>query len=72
MEIFERDLELGGIYHSHTHSPAYPSQTDINLALHPQATYLIIGLADEEPEVNAFRIVDGKVEDEPIELISPE
>src|SRR3989442_5073056 len=44
-------LELGAIYHSHTRSAPYPSQTDINLAFHPHTIYLILGLGSEEPEL---------------------
>jgi [CysO sulfur-carrier protein]-S-L-cysteine hydrolase len=61
--IDDAGLELGAIYHSHTRSAPYPSQTDINLAFHPDAVYVIIGLAAEEPEVRAYRIADGRVED---------
>ena len=51
------------IYHSHTRSAPYPSQTDINLAFHPDAIYLIVGLAGDAPELRAYRIVDGRVDD---------
>jgi proteasome lid subunit RPN8/RPN11 len=61
--IEDSGLELGAIYHSHTRSAPYPSQTDINLAFHPQAVYLILGLASEEPELRGYKIVDGVVED---------
>jgi proteasome lid subunit RPN8/RPN11 len=61
--IEDSGWELGAIYHSHTRSAPYPSQTDINLAFHPQAVYLILGLASEEPEIRGYRIVDGKVEE---------
>ncbi len=47
-EMEERGEELSAIYHSHTASPAYPSQTDINLAAYPDALYLIVSLADGE------------------------
>ena len=56
-----------GIYHSHPKSPAEPSQTDINLAQYPHWHYLIVSLADE-PVVRAWRIVDGRVEEEEIVL----
>ena len=56
-----------GIYHSHPKSAAEPSQTDINLAHYPHWTYLIVSLAGE-PEVRAWRIADGRVEEEPVEL----
>lgn len=61
MEIYDADLELGAIYHSHTRSDPYPSQTDINLAFYPEALYVIIGLANGEPEVRAYAIRDGRV-----------
>ena len=50
------------IYHSHTHTRAYPSATDIRHAAYPEATYLIITLQDhDKPAMRAFDIVDGKV-----------
>jgi proteasome lid subunit RPN8/RPN11 len=57
----ERGEELSAIYHSHTASPAYPSQTDINLAAYPDATYLIVSLAAGEKDLRGFRIEDGEV-----------
>jgi len=62
------DEGLGvGIYHSHPRSAAEPSQTDINLAVYPGWTYLIVSLAGE-PEVRAWRMADGRVDEEEIEL----
>jgi [CysO sulfur-carrier protein]-S-L-cysteine hydrolase len=61
MEIYDSDLELGAIYHSHTRTEPYPSQTDINLAFYPEAVYLIVGLANADPDVRAFTIRDGRV-----------
>jgi [CysO sulfur-carrier protein]-S-L-cysteine hydrolase len=61
IEIDDAGLDLGAIYHSHTRSAPYPSQTDINLAFYPDALYVIVGLADGEPEVRAFSIRDGQV-----------
>jgi proteasome lid subunit RPN8/RPN11 len=61
MGIEDAGLELGAIYHSHPRSEPVPSQTDINLALHPHALYVIVGLAGDEPEVRAYTIVDGAV-----------
>ncbi|HZB85485.1 MAG TPA: M67 family metallopeptidase [Gaiellaceae bacterium] len=52
-----------GIYHSHPRSPAVPSQTDVNLATYPHWTYLIVSL-EGEPEVRAWKIADGNVEEE--------
>jgi proteasome lid subunit RPN8/RPN11 len=63
-EIDESGWALGAIYHSHTRSPAYPSQTDVNLAFYPDALYLIVSLEDSErPDVRAFRIVDGQIDE---------
>lgn len=56
------------IYHSHPRSPAEPSQTDINLATYPHWTYLIVSLAGDDPHVRAWRIADGRVDEEPIEI----
>jgi proteasome lid subunit RPN8/RPN11 len=68
-EMDERDQELGAIYHSHTRSAAYPSQTDINLALYPDALYVIVSLADPDtPDVKAFSIVDRQVEEVTLEI----
>lgn len=68
MSIEDAGLELGAIYHSHTRSDPYPSQTDINLAFHPDALYLIVGLASDEPELRAFEIRDGRVSDAEITI----
>ncbi len=62
-EIEDAGWDLGAIYHSHTRSAPFPSQTDINLAFYPDALYVIVGVAGPEPEVRAFRIVDARVEE---------
>jgi [CysO sulfur-carrier protein]-S-L-cysteine hydrolase len=60
--IDDAELDLGAIYHSHTRSTPYPSQTDINLAFYPDALYVIVGLASgPEPLVKAYTIRDGEV-----------
>ena len=53
--------DLGAIYHSHTRSEPYPSQTDINLAFYPEALYVIVGVKGAEDDVRAWTIVDGQV-----------
>jgi proteasome lid subunit RPN8/RPN11 len=63
---FDDDGHEVGIYHSHPRSPAEPSQTDINLAYYPHWVYLIVSLADDEPQVRAWRIADGRVDEEEI------
>jgi [CysO sulfur-carrier protein]-S-L-cysteine hydrolase len=62
--------ELVAIYHSHTRSEAYPSQTDVNLArLWPDPLWVICSLADpERPVVRAFAIRDGEVEEVGVEV----
>jgi [CysO sulfur-carrier protein]-S-L-cysteine hydrolase len=54
------------IYHSHPRSSPEPSQTDINIAAYPHWLYLIVSLAEEEPVVRAWRIADGRVDEEEI------
>ena len=57
------------IYHSHTHTEAYPSPTDVRLATWPDAYYVLVSLMDEaKPVVRAFRIEDGTVAEDSIEL----
>jgi proteasome lid subunit RPN8/RPN11 len=63
MEMEDRGEDLSAIYHSHTASPAYPSQTDISLASYPDAIYLIVSLADGEEPLRGFRIVDSTVDE---------
>jgi [CysO sulfur-carrier protein]-S-L-cysteine hydrolase len=61
-EIEAAGQELVAIYHSHTRSAAYPSQTDVNLAEGwPDPLYLICSVAGEAPEVRAFAIRDGAI-----------
>ena len=57
--------ELVAIYHSHTRSAAYPSQTDVNEAvMWPEQVYVIVSLADEDaPDVKAFGLADLKIAD---------
>ncbi len=57
--------ELLGIYHSHTRSAAYPSQTDVNQAVAwPEQVYVIVSLESEDaPEVKAYDLADLKIAD---------
>jgi proteasome lid subunit RPN8/RPN11 len=70
-EIEEAGQELVGIYHSHTRSEAYPSQTDVNLAENwPDPLYLICSVADpDEPVVRAFALGDGRIEEVALEVV---
>jgi len=62
--------EVAGIYHSHTRTPAYPSQTDINLASGwPEAVYFIVSLEKpDQPDVKAFRMVGSQVENVDLQI----
>jgi len=68
LAIEARGEDLCAIYHSHPHSPAFPSETDIALAYYPETVYLIISLQERDvPVVRGFLIVDGLVEE--IEIV---
>jgi proteasome lid subunit RPN8/RPN11 len=68
-EIDAEGLELLGIYHSHTQSPAYPSRTDVAKAYYPDAVYVIVSVdngasSGGHPVVRAFRIRDDAIIEE--------
>ena len=68
-EIDDQGWELWAIYHSHTHSEAYPSETDIRLAFYPEARYILVSLADREaPVIRSVRITDGDVTEEELTI----
>lgn len=69
----DADEVFWGIVHSHTHTPAVPSPTDIGLAFYPDALYLLVSLSDDEadpisgdPSLRAWRIRDGEVTEVPL------
>jgi proteasome lid subunit RPN8/RPN11 len=55
-----------GVFHSHTHTDAYPSPTDVVQAPDPSWHYVIVSLRDVQPVVRSYRIVDGLVEEESV------
>jgi len=64
-ELHECGWDLLGIFHSHTHTQAYPSSTDVSLAANwPDAIYLIASLQSDPPVLRAFRVNDGQVTEE--------
>jgi [CysO sulfur-carrier protein]-S-L-cysteine hydrolase len=68
-QMDEDGLELWAIYHSHTHSEAYPSDTDIRLAFYPDSRYILLSLADRAvPVIRSFFIVDGEVTEEELTI----
>jgi len=68
--IEDGGAELLGIYHSHTKSAAYPSQTDVNQAVAwPEQVYVIVSLADGDvPDVKAYLLKDLKIADVPLDV----
>ena len=68
-EMDDNEWDIMIIYHSHTHSEAYPSATDVRLANYPEAYYVLISLMDKEhPTMRAFQIVDGVISEEPLDV----
>jgi proteasome lid subunit RPN8/RPN11 len=66
-----------GIVHSHTHTPAVPSPTDIGLAFYPDALYVLVSLAGDEtdretgtPSVRAWRILAGAVHEVALDIVA--
>jgi len=68
-EIEDEGLDLFAIYHSHTHTEAYPSPTDRRQAFYPEAYYLLVSLAERDnPVLRGFRILDGEVTEEEVRI----
>jgi proteasome lid subunit RPN8/RPN11 len=53
--------ELVGVWHSHTHTDAYPSDTDVRQAVDPTWVYVVVSLKHGDPVLRAYRIRDGEV-----------
>ncbi|QDP95788.1 M67 family metallopeptidase [Microlunatus elymi] len=75
-ELDAADEEIVVVYHSHTATEAYPSRTDISYAAEPQAHYLLVSTAESGREegpvsVRSYRILDGQVSEEEIEVLRP-
>ncbi len=69
-EMDANDEEPVVVYHSHTATEAYPSRTDISYASEPNAHYVLVSTRDEaSAEFRSFRIVDGTVREEPVEVV---
>ena len=68
-DIEEKGWELLGIYHSHTHTEAYPSPSDIQLAFWSDSIYFIISLQNpKQLVIRAFLIEDKKVKEIPLKI----
>lgn len=72
-EAREHDWDVLAIYHSHTHTEAYPSPTDVRLAGYPEATYVLVSLQEpERPVVRAYNIRDGVITEQELVALSDE
>ena len=63
--------EIIGVYHSHTHTQAYPSPTDVAQAPDPSWHYLVASVQHPSAVVRAYMIVDGEITEEPLVLERP-
>jgi [CysO sulfur-carrier protein]-S-L-cysteine hydrolase len=63
-----RGHEIVGVWHSHTHTDAYPSPTDVRQAVDPAWLYVIVSLRDQAPVLRAYRIVDGAIHEVAVTL----
>ncbi|HEY9558076.1 MAG TPA: M67 family metallopeptidase [Acidimicrobiales bacterium] len=59
-------LEINGVMHSHTHTDAYPSPTDVAQAPVPTWHYVIVSLRQEAPVLRSYRIADGEIAEETV------
>jgi proteasome lid subunit RPN8/RPN11 len=64
----DHEWEIIGVVHSHTHSEPYPSPTDVAQAPDPGWHYVIVSLKRDAPELRSYRIVDGAVTEEAVEV----
>jgi [CysO sulfur-carrier protein]-S-L-cysteine hydrolase len=67
-EAEEAGAVLLGVWHSHTHTDAYPSPTDVAQAPDPGWHYVLVSLRDSEPVLRSYRIRDGRSEEEVVAL----
>ena len=63
-----RGDELVGVWHSHTHTDAYPSPTDVRQAVDPAWIYVLVSLRHGEPALRAYRIRDGVIAEVDVEV----
>jgi proteasome lid subunit RPN8/RPN11 len=64
----DEGLEVIGVFHSHTHSEAYPSPTDVRQAPDPSWHYVLISLGDSPAVLQSFRIINGEVAPEVVDV----
>ncbi len=61
--------DIVGVMHSHTHTNAYPSPTDVAQAPDPAWHYVIVSLKDDAPVLRSYRIVEGNIAEEQVVLV---
>ncbi len=61
--------ELIGVFHSHTHTDAYPSPTDVEQAPDPGWHYVVVSLRDTHPVVRSYRLGGGRIEEESVVVL---
>jgi proteasome lid subunit RPN8/RPN11 len=66
----EEGIDVIGVFHSHTHSEAYPSPTDVRQAPDSSWHYVLISLRDTPAELLSYRIVDETVSAEPVRILN--
>ena len=64
----DEGLSVLGAFHSHTHSEAYPSPTDVAQAPDPGWHYVVVSLRDVPSDIRSFRIIEGDIVEEEISL----
>jgi proteasome lid subunit RPN8/RPN11 len=67
IETDDADEVFWAIVHSHVRSNAWPSPTDVGLAFYPDALYVLVSLAEQQPALGAFRILEGSIH--PVEIL---
>jgi [CysO sulfur-carrier protein]-S-L-cysteine hydrolase len=66
----QHDMAIVGVFHSHTHTDAYPSPTDVDQAPDPTWHYVLVSLRDTHPVVRSYRIVDGRIAEESVVVLT--
>jgi [CysO sulfur-carrier protein]-S-L-cysteine hydrolase len=66
MDAEDHGWEILGVMHSHTHTDAYPSPTDVQAAPDPGWHYVIVSLRQDAPVLRSYRIVDGVISEEQV------
>ena len=71
----ENGIDLVAFYHSHTHSPAYPSETDTRMAVESgwvDFCYVLVSLEDDDKPVVRFYVIDsdGEVLEEETQILA--